>query len=99
MTDLSNNVAPLNAVEQRGIEPVPRSEQHGYPLQLFWVWFAANISVIGLPLGISLIALDLSVWQAAIVAIVGAFGSFAVVGLTSIFHGAGERVCSASLPV
>lgn len=94
MTDLSNNVAPLNAVEQRGIEPVPRSEQHGYPLQLFWVWFAANISVIGLPLGISLIALDLSVWQAAIVAIVGAFGSFALVGLISV---AGQRGGAPSL--
>jgi NCS1 family nucleobase:cation symporter-1 len=94
MTDASQSGTPLSAVEQRGIEPVPAAEQDGHPLQLFWVWFAANISVIGLPLGVSLIALDLSVWQSILVAIIGAFGSFAIVGLISI---AGQRGGAPSL--
>lgn len=85
---------PLAAVEQRGIEPVPPSERHGNPLELFWVWFAANISILGLPLGVSLVALDLSIWQAVIVAIIGSFGSFALVGLISI---AGRRGGAPSL--
>lgn len=85
---------PLAAVEQRGIEPVPVEERTGNPLQLFWVWFAANISVLGLPLGVSLIALGLSVWQSIIVAVVGAVGSFAIVGLISI---AGRRGGAPSL--
>ncbi|MCX2730658.1 cytosine permease [Saccharopolyspora sp. NFXS83] len=84
----------LGAVEQRGIEPVPVSERRGNPLQLFWVWFAANISVVGMPLGVSLIALGLSAWQAVVVAIIGSFGSFAVVGLISI---AGRRGGAPSL--
>lgn len=86
--------APLAALEQRGIEPVPVEERTGNPLQLFWVWFAANISVLGLPLGVSLVALGLSVTQSILVAVVGAFGSFAVVGLISI---AGRRGGAPSL--
>ena len=84
----------LSAVEQRGIEPVPVDERHGNPLQLFWVWFAANISVLGLPLGVSLIAGGLSIWQAVIAAALGSFGSFALVGIISI---AGRRGGAPSL--
>lgn len=84
----------LSAVEQRGIEPVPRSEQTGNPWQLFWVWFAANISVLGLPLGVSLVAMGLNVWQAMLAAVLGACGSFAVVGIISV---AGSRGGAPSL--
>ena len=77
------------ALETRGIEPVPESERHGHPMQLFWVWFAANISILGLPLGATLVAIQgLTFWQAVIVAVLGAVGSFAIVGVVSI---AGRR--------
>ncbi|MHA6623275.1 purine-cytosine permease family protein [Pseudonocardia sp. DLS-67] len=75
-------------LETRGIEPVPVDERHGRPAQLFWVWFAANISILGLPLGATLVAQGLTVWQAVIVAAVGSVGSFAIVGAVSI---AGRR--------
>ncbi|MFD9740666.1 purine-cytosine permease family protein [Umezawaea sp. NPDC059074] len=79
----------LSAVEQRGIEPVPGTDRNGNPLQLFWVWFAANISILGLPLGATLVAFQfLNIWQALVVAAVGAAGSFAVVGVVSV---AGRR--------
>ena len=80
--------------EQRGIEPVPVGDRHGNPLQLFWVWFAANISILGLPLGITLVALGLSIWQVIIVVVVGAVGSFTLVGVISI---AGRRGGAPSL--
>ncbi|GAB3393903.1 purine-cytosine permease family protein [Amycolatopsis echigonensis] len=74
----------LSAVEQRGIEPVPDNERNGNPLQLFWVWFAANISILGLPLGATLVAIQgLNLWQALVVAAIGAGGSFAIVGVIS----------------
>lgn len=76
------------ALETRGIEPVPSEERSGRPGELFWVWFAANISILGLPLGATLVALGLTVWQAVIAAAVGAVGSFAIVGVISI---AGRR--------
>ncbi|QFU91001.1 cytosine permease [Amycolatopsis sp. YIM 10] len=76
-------------LETRGIEPVPEAERTGHPMQLFWVWFAANISILGLPLGVTLVAVQgMTVWQAAIVAVLGSVGSFAVVGVVSI---AGRR--------
>lgn len=69
-------------LETRGIEPVPENECNGNPLQLFWVWFAANISILGLPLGATLVAFhQLAIWQVIIVALIGAAGSFAVVDL------------------
>ncbi|XBH20986.1 cytosine permease [Jonesiaceae bacterium BS-20] len=81
--------AALTQIEQRGIEPVPDSERNGNPLQLFWVWFAANISILGLPLGASLVAFQmLNIWQSLLVAAIGAGGSFALVGVVSI---AGRR--------
>lgn len=86
--------AILSKYEQRGIEPVPPSEQQGNPLELFWVWFAANLSILGIPLGVTLVALGLNIWQALAAAVVGAFGSFAIVGVISI---AGRRGGAPSL--
>jgi len=76
------------ALESRGIEPVPVAERTGRPGQLFWVWFAANISILGLPLGATLVAMGMTVWQAVIAAAIGSVGSFAIVGAISI---AGRR--------
>ena len=89
-TDQAAAPAPAEgALETRGIEPVPRDERRGHPMQLFWVWFAANISILGLPLGATLVAIQkLAFWQAAVVALLGAAGSFAIVGAVSI---AGRR--------
>ena len=82
-------------LETRGIEPVPDIECNGNPLQLFWVWFAANISILGLPLGATLVAFhQLAIWQVMLVALIGAAGSFAVVGVISI---AGRRGRAPSL--
>ncbi|MDI6407391.1 cytosine permease [Streptomyces albus] len=79
----------VGAVETRGIEPVPDTERHGAANQMFWTWFAANISILGLPLGATLVAFrGLNIWQAVLVAVIGAFGSFALVGALSI---AGKR--------
>ncbi|GHF05847.1 allantoin permease [Streptomyces spiralis] len=84
----------LGHIEQRGIEPVPPAERNGRPLQLFWAWFAANISILGLPLGIALIQSGLNLWQAIVAATIGSFASFALVGVISI---AGRRGHAPSL--
>ncbi|MEU6554235.1 cytosine permease [Streptomyces sp. NPDC046915] len=79
----------VGTVETRGIEPVPDTERHGHAGQMFWTWFAANISILGLPLGAALVSFrGLNIWQAAVVAVLGSFGSFALVGGLSI---AGKR--------
>ena len=84
----TGRAGPAAAIETRGIEPVPVGERRGRPAELFWVWFAANISILGLPLGATLVSQGLTVWQAVVVAAVGSVGSFAIVGAVSI---AGRR--------
>ncbi len=89
MSNHESGSGTLTQIEQRGIEPVPDNERTGEPGALFWVWFAANISILGLPLGATLVAFQaLTFWQAILVAIVGSAGSFAVVGVISV---AGRR--------
>lgn len=84
----------LMKVEDRGIEPVGPEEQTSGPGELFWIWFAGNISILGLPLGIWVVAGELNLWQALIAATIGAVGSFAIVGIVSI---AGQRGGAPSL--
>lgn len=75
----------VGTIETRGIEPVPDSERHGHAGQMFWTWFAANISILGLPLGATLVAFrGLNIWQAVAVAVIGSVGSFALVGVLSL---------------
>ncbi|KAA5605811.1 cytosine permease [Roseospira marina] len=94
MTENSTETG-VGKLETRGIEPVPDAECHGRPLQLFWVWFAANISILGLPLGATLVAFkQLNIWQAVLAAAIGSIGSFAIVGIISI---AGRRGRAPSL--
>lgn len=83
-TSAPQTTAVLSKIEQRGLEPVPDDQRDGTPGQLFWVWFAANISILGIPLGATLMALGLNLFQAIIVALIGSFCSFAVVGLISV---------------
>lgn len=76
-------------VETRGIEPVPDNERHGKASGMFWTFFAANIGVLGITEGAALTTFDrLNAWQSLLVAVIGALGSFAIVGGLSI---AGRR--------
>jgi len=74
----------VGVIETRGIEPVPAAERTGNVAGLFWLWLAANMGVLGITLGAALVALvGLSIWQALLVAVIGAGGSFALVGWLS----------------
>ncbi len=72
------------AIEMHGIEPVPDHDRHGTPFELFWVWFAANIGVLGIVYGGILTAAGLNLWQSALVAFVGSAASFLLVGVLSV---------------
>lgn len=72
------------AIELRGIEPIPDSERHGKPSELFWIWFPANIGVLGIVYGGILTAAGLNLWQSAVVALVGSALSFLLVGILSV---------------
>lgn len=72
------------AIELRGIEPIADGERHGRPFELFWVWFAANIGILGIVYGAILTAAGLNLWQSALVAVAGSAGSFLLVGVLSV---------------
>ena len=71
------------AIELHGIDPIADQERHGRPFELFWVWFAANIGILGIVYGAILTAFGLNLWQSALVALAGSAGSFLLVGVLS----------------
>src|ERR1700740_2168241 len=72
------------AIELHGIEPIADQERHGTPFELFWVWFAANIGILGIVYGGILAASGLNLWQSLLVALLAPVLSFLLVGALSI---------------
>jgi NCS1 nucleoside transporter family len=79
---------PLWGIEQNGINPISESERHGSPLELFWIWTAANISVLAIWYGSLAVSNGLNLWQGILSALVATSVSFLLVGLVSL---AGKR--------
>ena len=75
-------------VEMNGINVISESERKGHPRDLFWPWFAANISVLGLSYGSFELGFGISFWQALIVGVVGIVLSFLACGFIAL---AGKR--------
>src|SRR4051812_37514190 len=86
--DLTPIAAPGMGIELNGIEVIDESERSGTPRSLFWPWFAANISVLGISYGAFTLGFGVSFWQAAIVGVVGIVVSFALCGVVAL---AGKR--------
>jgi NCS1 family nucleobase:cation symporter-1 len=76
------------AVELNGINSIDASEHKGHPRDLFWPWFAANVSVLGISYGAFLLDFGISFWQATVIGLVGIVISFLFCGLIAL---AGKR--------
>lgn len=79
---------PPGLIERAGIEIIPETERTAKPRDLFWPWFAANVSVFGMSYGSFVLGFGISFWQATIVSIIGIVVSFLLCGLIAI---AGKR--------
>ena len=90
MTAVRPTAAPPapSGVEANGLNTIAESERHGRPRSLFWPWFAANVSVLGLGYGAFVLAFGISFLQALIVGALGIALSFLLCGLVAI---AGKR--------
>jgi NCS1 family nucleobase:cation symporter-1 len=75
-------------VETTGIEIIDESERTAKPSDLFWPWFAANVSVFGISYGSYVLGFQISFWQSVFVTIVGVVLSFVLCGIIAI---AGKR--------
>jgi NCS1 family nucleobase:cation symporter-1 len=82
------DAVPAAGIEQNGVNVVDESERRGSPRQLFWPWFAANVSVLGIGYGAYLLAFQVSFWQAVAVGVLGIVVSFLFCGLIAL---AGKR--------
>ncbi len=75
-------------VEENGINVISESERRGLTRELFWPWFGANVSVLGLSYGSYILGFGISFWQAVVVGAVGIVFSFWLCGLIAT---AGKR--------
>jgi nucleobase:cation symporter-1, NCS1 family len=75
-------------VEANGINVIADAERTGTPRQLFWPWFGANVSVLGLSYGSFVLAFGISFWQALVAGLIGIVVSFLLCGFIAV---AGKR--------
>ena len=75
-------------VETNGINVIADAERKGTPRQLFWPWFGANVSVLGLSYGSFGLGFGVSFWQALIAGLLGIVLSFLLCGFIAV---AGKR--------
>ena len=85
---MSNEVPSPSLIERTGIEIVPEAARTARPRDLFWPWFAANVSVFGMSYGAFLLEFGISFWQATVVSCIGIVVSFFLCGIIAI---AGKR--------
>jgi nucleobase:cation symporter-1, NCS1 family len=80
--------AAPRGVELNGINVISEDERKGRPRDLFWPWFASNISVLGVSYGAFVLGFEVSFWQAAIAGVIGVVVSFLLCGFIAL---AGKR--------
>ena len=75
-------------IEAKGINVITDAERKGRPSNLFWPWFAANVSVLGLSYGSFVLGFGISFGQALVAGVVGIVVSFLLCGFIAV---AGKR--------
>ena len=88
MTEVETGRAGGVQIETNGINVITDAERKGTPRQLFWPWFAANVSIFGLSYGSFALGFGISFWQALVAGLVGIIVSFLLCGFVSL---AGKR--------
>jgi len=75
---------PALAVEAAGTEPTALDLRAGRAARMFWLWFAANSSVIALALGAVLYGLGMNLRQSIVAIVIGVALSFLPLGLVTL---------------
>lgn len=88
MSDRTLEQTRALGVETTGIEIIDEADRTARPADLFWPWFAANVSVFGLSYASFILYFGISFWQGVLVAVVGIIVSFLLCGLIAV---AGKR--------
>ncbi|MEU9877743.1 purine-cytosine permease family protein [Streptomyces phaeochromogenes] len=75
-------------VEAHGLDVIGDAERKGTPRTLFWPWFGANVSILGLSYGSFALGFGISFWQALAAGVIGIVFSFLLCGFVAV---AGKR--------
>ncbi|MGW2378902.1 purine-cytosine permease family protein [Streptomyces sp. NPDC001658] len=75
-------------VERHGLDVIGDTERKGTPRTLFWPWFGANVSILGLSYGAFALGFGISFRQALIAGVIGIVFSFLLCGFVGV---AGKR--------
>ncbi|MEU6091821.1 cytosine permease [Streptomyces sp. NPDC047085] len=75
-------------LEIHGLDVIGDAERKGSPRTLFWPWFGANVSVLGLSYGAFALGFGISFWQALAAGVLGIVVSFLLCGFIAV---AGKR--------
>ena len=86
--DSLDNRARQLQVETHGLDVIGDAERKGTPRTLFWPWFGANVSVLGLSYGAFVLGFGISFWQALVAGVLGIVFSFLLCGFVAV---AGKR--------
>lgn len=71
-------------VEESSVEPTALEQRVGRASRLFWLWFAANSSVVSIAFGAAVLALGMSLRQAIVATLIGVAVSFLPLGLGTL---------------
>jgi nucleobase:cation symporter-1, NCS1 family len=88
MTVVTTPAETATRVELNGINTISEGQRKGKARDLFWPWFGANVSVLGMSYGSFVLGFGISFWQATIVSIIGVVVSFFLCGVIAL---AGKR--------
>ncbi|MEM0130249.1 MAG: cytosine permease [Thermoplasmatales archaeon] len=71
-------------LERAGIAEIPEDERHGNPRSLFYLWFAANLTIADFALGFVPMSLGMNFTSSILAIIIGNILGSCVVGLSAI---------------
>ena len=80
--------SPVFRVETSALEPTPIDRRVGNAARLFYVWFAANSSIVSIAFGAVLLGVGMNLRQAIVATLAGVALSFVPLGFTTL---AGKR--------
>jgi NCS1 family nucleobase:cation symporter-1 len=83
-------------LEINGINQIAEADRKGTPRQLFWPWFAGNISVLSISYGSFILGFGISFLQATIAVVVGVVVSNLLVGIIAI---SGKRASAPTMTI
>jgi nucleobase:cation symporter-1, NCS1 family len=89
-------VAPSLAVEVNGVNQIAEHERKGRPRDLFWPWFAANISVFSISYGAFVLGFGISAIQGLLAVALGLVISNLFCGVIAI---AGKRASAPTMTI